>query len=66
MVSDGASPNLTMIKELTGAERKAFGYVLLLECTCTSYWQIILYFLHYVGSVGKAIVETSWKSEHGS
>ena len=28
VVCDGASSNLTMIKELTGAERKAYGYVL--------------------------------------
>ena len=28
VVCDGASSNLVMIKELTGAERKAFGYVL--------------------------------------
>ena len=27
VVCDGASSNLTMIKELTGAERKAYGYV---------------------------------------
>ena len=27
IVCDGASSNLTMIKELTGSERKAYGYV---------------------------------------
>ena len=30
VVSDGASSNLTKIKELTGAERKAYGYVCIL------------------------------------
>ena len=27
VVCDGAATNLSMIKELTGAERKAYGYV---------------------------------------
>ena len=28
IVCDGASSNLTMIKEMTGADRKAYGYVI--------------------------------------
>ena len=62
VVSDGASSNLTMIKELTGAERKAYGYV----CILIEMPSKLLCINVSAGSIGKMIVVISLQSRHGS
>ena len=56
-VCDGASSNLTMIKELTGAERKAYRYVFT-SCISDSSWAFnirVLFFLLFFSLLGVVV-----------